>query len=113
MERDEKAQDKAPQVVQDDLNTPKPKGSRSYSTSARRLQDPTLVTIEDTEIVPEGAKWPIPALPLPPNANLKYRYDPVVQQVTNLLMKHGKLSVAQRVRSSVPRFKICYPEIRI
>ncbi|KAI9699945.1 MAG: hypothetical protein M1836_002479 [Candelina mexicana] len=96
MKRDEKAQDKAPQVLQDDLNTTKPKGSRSYSTSARRLQDAPLIEMEDAEVIPEGAKWPLPALPLPPNANLKYRYDPVVQQVTNLLMKDGKLSVAQR-----------------
>jgi len=48
-----------------------------------------------------GYKYGLPELPLPPNANLKYRYDPVVAQVTNLLMKDGKLSVAQRVGSSV------------
>jgi small subunit ribosomal protein S7 len=46
---------------------------------------------------PLGHKFALPTLPLPSNANLHYRYDPVVDQVTNLLMQHGKLGVAQRV----------------
>jgi len=44
-----------------------------------------------------GHKYGLPTLPLPSDSNLHYRYDPVVSQVTNLLMKHGKLSAAQRV----------------
>jgi small subunit ribosomal protein S7 len=44
-------------------------------------------------------KFGLPTLPIPSNANLKYRYDPVVTQVTNLMMKDGKKSVAQRVGS--------------
>lgn len=44
-----------------------------------------------------GHKFGLPDLPLPKDGNLHYRYDPVVDQVTNLLMVHGKLSVAQRV----------------
>ncbi|KAK5723591.1 hypothetical protein LTR15_005290 [Elasticomyces elasticus] len=51
------------------------------------------------EIVQEekkGHKFPLPALPLPPNGNKDHRYDPVVSQVTNLLMRDGKKSVAQR-----------------
>jgi small subunit ribosomal protein S7 len=48
-----------------------------------------------------GHKYGLPELPIPANANLHYRYDPVVSQVTNLLMRDGKLSVAQRVGSSV------------
>ena len=51
-----------------------------------------------------GHRYGLPELPLPKNANFKYRYDPVVSQVTNLLMKDGKLSVAQRVGSSVSLF---------
>ncbi|KAK3100957.1 hypothetical protein LTR53_018687, partial [Teratosphaeriaceae sp. CCFEE 6253] len=43
-----------------------------------------------------GHKFPLPALPLPPNSHKDYRYDPVVQQVTNLIMRDGKKSVAQR-----------------
>ncbi len=45
-----------------------------------------------------GHKFPLPKLPLPPQAHLKRRYDPVVDQITKLMMKDGKLSVAQRVR---------------
>jgi small subunit ribosomal protein S7 len=53
------------------------------------------------DLVAVGHKYGLPELPIPANANLHYRYDPVVSQVTNLLMKDGKLSVAQRVCSSV------------
>jgi len=59
-----------------------------------------------------GHKYGLPDLPLPKNANFKYRYDPVVAQVTNLLMKDGKLSVAQRVGSSVFYFHICVAVLR-
>lgn len=43
-----------------------------------------------------GYKFPLPELPLPSNMGKDYRYDPIVKQVTNLLMQDGKLSVAQR-----------------
>jgi small subunit ribosomal protein S7 len=52
---------------------------------------------ELSDTVELGHKYELPDLPLPPDGNLKYRYDPVVSQVTNLLMKDGKKSVAQRV----------------
>lgn len=50
-----------------------------------------------TEQIP-GLKFELPVLPIPKDAHLKHRYDPVVEQVTNLLMRHGKKSAAQRVR---------------
>lgn len=43
----------------------------------------------------------LPSLPLPSHAVLKYRYDPIIKQFTNLMMRDGKLSKAQRVRPSV------------
>ena len=52
-------------------------------------------------------KFGLPNLPIPSNANLKYRYDPVVTQITNLMMRHGKKGVAQRASSttlSSPKF---------
>lgn len=116
LKRDDKAQEKAPKVLQEDSKTSSaPKGTRSYSTTARRAQE-ALVSQPDTAIELQGAfisqtdtavesqdsTLDLPALPLPSQLNLKHRYDPVIQQVTNLLMKDGKLSVAQRVRSSVP-----------
>lgn len=45
-----------------------------------------------------GHKFPLPTIPLPPQSHLKRRYDPVVEQITKLMMVDGKLSVAQRVR---------------
>lgn len=46
-----------------------------------------------------GHKFGLPGLPIPSTDNMKHRYDPVVVQFTNLMMKDGKLSVAQTVRS--------------
>lgn len=50
-----------------------------------------------TTAVP-GSKFDLPMLPLPAGSHLKHRYHPVLHQFTNLLMRHGKLSAAQRVR---------------
>lgn len=55
-----------------------------------------------SEPQPPGHIFGLPDLPLPSTAHIKYRYDPVIKQITNLLMQDGKLSVAQRVRASVP-----------
>jgi hypothetical protein len=49
------------------------------------------------DVLAAGHKFGLPSLPLPSNTHLKHRYDPLVEQVTKLLMRHGKLSVAQRV----------------
>ena len=49
----------------------------------------------------EGHKYPLPTLPLASNMHKDYRYDPVVKQVTNLMMVDGKLSVAQRNMSFI------------
>ncbi|KAF3342746.1 Serine/threonine-protein phosphatase ppe1 [Verticillium dahliae VDG2] len=40
-------------------------------------------------------KYPLPA-PLPENSKLQARYHPVLEQLTNVMMRHGKKSVAQR-----------------
>ncbi|OBT38740.1 hypothetical protein VE00_10682 [Pseudogymnoascus sp. WSF 3629] len=48
-----------------------------------------------------GHKFPLPDMPLKPFSNRKERYDPIVSQVTNLLMQHGKLSRAQRHMSYI------------
>ena len=96
LQRDDDALDKAPQVLQDDIKSGSPKGSRAYSTSTRRQQE-ALISFEDDGIETTGHKFGLPELPLPSTSNMKHRYDPVVVQVTNLLMRDGKLSVAQRV----------------
>lgn len=53
------------------------------------------------DVLDPGHKFGLPDLPLPSNLHLKHRYDPAVEQVTKLLMRHGKLSIAQRVGSSI------------
>ncbi|KAK0628856.1 ribosomal protein S7 domain-containing protein [Bombardia bombarda] len=44
----------------------------------------------------EGHKYGLPELPIPSEMHMKHRYDPVVVQITKLLMWDGKLSKAQR-----------------
>ncbi|EXJ63892.1 hypothetical protein A1O7_00227 [Cladophialophora yegresii CBS 114405] len=124
LQRDKDAQEKAPEVLKQDIktkssngtNTPS-SGSRSFSTSARRnsleLQPRSgsdgpppsdTAQFQGTRIVgleyPDaglGHKFPIPDLkPLGKGVNFKKRYDPVVEQVTRSLMKDGKLSRAQK-----------------
>lgn len=69
-----------------------------------------LVKAEEKAEVPEyydevqgdvgniGHKWPLPQRPYGEGFNHKKRYHPVLEQITRLLMRDGKLSVAQRVR---------------
>ncbi|KAJ4381494.1 hypothetical protein N0V86_002854 [Didymella sp. IMI 355093] len=102
---DKEAQKNLPKVMQDALKqgnkTPAPKGSRSYSTMTTRSNegaDMGLVDFEAASKLPvtPGLKFEAPTLPLPKDGHVKHRYDPVVEQVTNLLMRHGKKSAAQR-----------------
>lgn len=106
LKRDKDAQEKAPKIIQEEAKQSSPSGTRSFSTSARRSAD-VMASSQGFEMETQDDGFGLPALPLPSNANMKYRYDPVVKQVTNLLMKDGKLSVAQRVRPSVPRLLAC------
>ena len=59
-----------------------------------------MISFEDDTVETHGHDFGLPQLPIESMANLKYRYDPVIKQVTNLLMVDGKLSKAQRVGSS-------------
>ncbi|CAM1501974.1 Fc.00g039580.m01.CDS01 [Cosmosporella sp. VM-42] len=51
---------------------------------------------EDMEIHNPGHKFGLPKRPWPQGYNMKKRYHPVLEQITRLLMRDGKLSVAQR-----------------
>ena len=105
LKRDVKAQENTPQVMKDGAKSSTPKGNRSYSTSARHLaQTQSIINLGPAELESSGHIYGLPDLPLPSTSHIKHRYDPVVKQVTNLLMQDGKLSVAQRVRPSVPLF---------
>lgn len=69
------------------------------SMTGRGELDMGLVNLNPSATTPAvpGVKFGLPSLPLPKGSNVKKRYDPVVDQVTNLLMRHGRKSVAQRV----------------
>ena len=96
LKRDEEAQKKAPQVLKKAENTNVTRGLRKFSTSARQQQD-AIVAESDQATEDPGHKFGLPALPIPQKAHLKHRYDYVVDQVTQLLMKDGKKSQAQKV----------------
>ncbi|PNY27685.1 37S ribosomal protein S7, mitochondrial [Tolypocladium capitatum] len=51
-----------------------------------------------------GHKFGLPRKPYPEGYNLKQRYHPVLEQITRLLMRDGKLSVAQRNMAMVMNF---------
>jgi small subunit ribosomal protein S7 len=93
----------APSVLKDPTATPGSK--REYSTltgfgdGAAEIGRPTdilpvqvdAVDINPQPVLPEGAKYPLPDLPLPPTSTLRKRYSPVVEQVTSLIMRDGKV----------------------
>ncbi|KAH0544370.1 hypothetical protein FGG08_001511 [Glutinoglossum americanum] len=93
LRRDQEGLQKAPQVIREELN-------RTAGENGR-LPFSTLEELGETEVTALGHKHPLPELPLAGNSNLKHRYDPIVQLVTNLMMKDGKLSVAQRNMSLI------------
>lgn len=106
LKRDKEAQKNAPEVLKQEIKNSNPSGTRSYSTSARRPARPDLVQFQTTHAVgleyPDaglGHKFPLPDLATwSKQSNFKHRYDPVLDQVTKMIMRHGKLSQAQRVR---------------
>ncbi|KAL8702175.1 MAG: hypothetical protein Q9224_000137 [Gallowayella concinna] len=95
LKRDEALQEKAPKVMQEQIQSSSPNGTRSFSTCTRSRQE-AMITFEDSGLQTPGHNFDLPALPLAANMHLKYRYAPIVKQVTNLLMRDGKLGVAQR-----------------
>ena len=100
MERDEEGKDKAPEVIKEEINDKSAAGTTFDNLLALGQLEGVAAGLPVSEAGP-GHKFGVPELPIPKHANLKYRYDPVVTQVTGLLMKDGKLSAAQRVGSSV------------
>ena len=102
LQRDEESKEKAPEVIKEEMSDRNAADTTTFENLLALGQMENIAnggTLEDP--VDLGHKFGIPELPLPSSSNLKHRYDPVVSQVTNLLMKDGKKSVAQRVGSSV------------
>ncbi|EGD99093.1 30S ribosomal protein S7 [Trichophyton tonsurans CBS 112818] len=120
LKRDKEALKNMPKVLRDEAaaNQTGNGSKRSFSTSARLHQgevkgnspaDPSAATVanmlaasnrgESVDVekgIPEGFKYEPPTLPLPPNERFDRRYEPLVEQFTKLIMKHGKLSLAQK-----------------
>lgn len=97
-------------------------GTRSFSTSARRLQEDVQASKDNGGIgrIPNdeasaalvanmisqvdhsaaelhtGLKFSAPE-PLPKTENFRTRYEPLLDQFTKLLMQDGKLALAQKV----------------
>ncbi|KAH7157794.1 ribosomal protein S7 domain-containing protein [Dactylonectria estremocensis] len=65
---------------------------------------------EGEELETVGAKFGLPTRPWPEDYNHKKRYHPVLHQITRLLMRDGKLSVAQRNMATVMNFLRTAPE---
>ncbi|GKT65976.1 LOW QUALITY PROTEIN: 30s ribosomal protein s7 [Colletotrichum tofieldiae] len=66
-----------------------------------------LTNAEEVEVAtpqPPSYKFPLPKLPLPPHSHLKSRYHPVLDQLTNLMMRDGKKAQAQRNMAMVLNF---------
>ena len=101
LNRDDAAEEKKPEVLKEKPEFKTPNGTRSFSTMARRRADVVTTTGDESAVESSGHIFGLPALPIPARAHLKHRYEPIVQQVTGLIMRSGKLGVAQRVRSSV------------
>ncbi|KAF4456076.1 hypothetical protein FALBO_15490, partial [Fusarium albosuccineum] len=59
-------------------------------------EDTQLAAAENVEVGNSGHKFGMPKRPWPQGFNMKKRYHPVLEQITRLLMRDGKLSVAQR-----------------
>jgi len=101
-------------MQQEAERTSVPKGSRQYSTTARRSasSQEALISYEDEPLVELGYKeeFGMPSLPLAPRDSMKYRYEPIVKQVTSLLMRDGKLARAQSVRAKPTHWSLLQEE---
>ncbi|OJD17155.1 hypothetical protein AJ78_02749 [Emergomyces pasteurianus Ep9510] len=125
LKRDKDALKNAPKVLRDQLNSSSSSsssGSRSFSTSARSRQfdmkqlssagenDASIAAVENMIAAAteqkyeqariEGLKFDVPET-LPRSEHLKHRYDPLLDQFTKMLMRHGKLSAAQKQMDAI------------
>lgn len=69
--------------------------------------------VESFDSAEVGHKYGVPEVPIPSGMHLKHRYHPVLEQITNLLMKDGKKSKAQRDMAMVLNFLRTMPAPRV
>ena len=101
--------DQAPAVIKEE-STDKSASENENTTFANLLALGQMQNIANGGHATDAVEFAdhiyvLPELPIPSELNMKQRYDPVVQQVTNLIMQHGKKSVAQRV--GLPNSSLC------
>lgn len=93
------------QAINNDKQSKTPSGTRSYSTTARRPAEVAKVDFIETQAVgleyPDaglGHKFALPDMTHWNKTNhFKRRYNTVLETLTKMLMRHGKLSKAQSV----------------
>ncbi|ESZ94665.1 hypothetical protein SBOR_4916 [Sclerotinia borealis F-4128] len=106
LKRDQEGKDKAPEVIKEDIKDASSASALSQDISfANLLALGRLGHLENganpNDLTIDGHKFGLPELPIPSDHNMKHREDPVVSQVTNMIMQHGKKSVAQRNMSYI------------
>lgn len=77
--------------------TPPPNPANEEALAKLRLMQYGL---NPADVEAEGHKFGLPDLPLQRDRNTKHRYDDVINQITKLMMRDGKLAKAQRVSSN-------------
>ncbi|UNI22619.1 hypothetical protein JDV02_008489 [Purpureocillium takamizusanense] len=83
---------------------PPPAVAEAMLPQARVSESSHLPENSSNELEKPGHKFGLPVKPYPKGFNLKKRYHPVLEQITRLLMRDGKLSVAQRNMAMVMNF---------
>ncbi|KAK5995158.1 Small ribosomal subunit uS7m-like protein [Cladobotryum mycophilum] len=83
---------------------PPPEEAEALVAKAEAAEEPQSITPTGGELQNLGHKFGLPTKPYPEGFNLKKRYHPVLEQITRLLMRHGKLSAAQRNMAYVMNF---------
>lgn len=76
---------------------PPPEEAEAVLAKSEAAIEPQSIVPVGTELQGAGHKFGLPKKPYPDGFNVKKRYHPVLEQITRLLMRHGELSVAQRV----------------
>ncbi|KAF7559986.1 hypothetical protein G7046_g4169 [Stylonectria norvegica] len=75
---------------------PPPAEAEALVAAAETAEQEADSLVEENELHNPGHKFGLPKRPWPENYSHKKRYHPVLEQITRLLMRDGKLSVAQR-----------------
>lgn len=76
---------------------PPPEEAEAVLAKSEAAAESRSILTISAELQTAGHKFGLPKKPYPDGFNVKKRYHPVLEQITRLLMRHGELSVAQRV----------------